>query len=286
MAFSDDNPSFQGSGVGLQVSRRAVKPFILIVHGAYCTPELWQPFISNLAAAGFGADCPRLPTCGNKKDPSKDSADARPTLATYDDDVKVVRKRALELMEGYRSIVVLAHSYGGVVAAEAIDPGLYAHTRAPDTGGVTQLLLLATWLPLKGNSMRDCLGLHGMKSECDISLNDDGTSTMKNAAYAFFNDVKPSTGAEKLAAATVTHNWMATTRKIQATPWVDLVTTYIHCTQDKSIWLELQKMMVKDMIMKERPVGFSVETLDTGHSPYLSSPEQLVDLLKNIATIT
>ena len=86
-------------------------------------------------------------------------------MATFDDDVKAVRKKAIELAAAERSIIVLAHSYGGIVAADAIDGELCAHIRPPGTGGITKLVLLNAWLPLKGNSLRDCVELHGYKSD-------------------------------------------------------------------------------------------------------------------------
>ena len=71
--------------------------------------------MNDLSAAGFIPSCPRLPTCG----------DARPPKATVQDDVTVVRNAAMELLKAGHPIIVLAHSYGGIVASEAICEDLY-----------------------------------------------------------------------------------------------------------------------------------------------------------------
>ena len=277
------NSNFPSSHEVPQVIKPFSKPVILIVHGAYFTPEAWQPFIRTLSEAGFEAHCPRLPTCGDKDNPTGTFADCRPARATYDDDVKAVRKKAIEIAVAERSIIVLAHSYGAIVAADAIDGELCEHIRPPGTGGITRLLLLNAWLPLKGNSLRNCLELHGFKSDCDIGFNEDGTVTLKNAADAFFNDVRPLIRADELAAATVTHNLSATGHKIKSTPWVKVPTTYIHCRQDKAIFPELQESMVRDTVLTGGANSLRTETLDAGHCPFISMPGEFMDMIEKIA---
>ena len=277
------NSNFPSNHEVPQVLQPATKPVILIIHGAYVTPELWQPFIKALTEAGFEAHCPRLPTCGDKDILTGTFADARPAKATYDDDVKAVRKRAIEVAAAERSIVVLAHSYGGIVAADAIDAELCTYSRPPGTGGVAQLILLSTWLPLKGQSLDDMLMLEGNKSSCDVRFNEDGTAVLKNAAEAFFNDIKPVIRAEELAATTVTHNWSAGRHKIVSTPWMMVPTTYIHCSYDKAIWPELQEAMVKNAVLEGETKALRTKTLDAGHCPFLSTPDVLMSIVENIA---
>ena len=277
------NSNFPSNHKVPQIIKPITKPTILIIHGAYFTPEAWQPFIHSLSQAGFEAHCPRLPTCGDKNHPTGTFADCRPASATFDDDVKAVRKKAIEIAGAERSIIVLAHSYGGVVAADAIDGELCAHIRPPGTGGVIQLVLLSAWLPLKDNSLRDCLELHGFKSECDIGYNENGTATLKNPTETLFNDVRPLVHADELAAATVTHNAAATGHKIKTAPWVKVPTTYIHCKQDKAIFPELQESMVRDAVLIGGAKGLRTETLDAGHCPFLSMPSELIGVIQKVA---
>jgi alpha-beta hydrolase superfamily lysophospholipase len=96
------------------------KPAILIVHGAYFLPETWQPFMDRLKASGFEVRCPRLPTCGDK----------RPPTATLADDVAAVQTAGRELQSAGHPIIVLAHSFGGLVATEAITKDLRARNLA------------------------------------------------------------------------------------------------------------------------------------------------------------
>lgn len=277
------NSNFPSNHEVPQIIPTITKPAILIIHGAYFTPELWQPFIRNLSEAGFEAHCPRLPTCGDKDNLTGTFADCRPARATFDDDVIAVRKKAIELAAAERSIIVFAHSYGGIVAADAIDDELCAHIRPPGSGGITRLILLNAWLPLKGNSLRDCLELHGQKSDCEIGFNGDGTVTVKNPVETFFNDVRPLSHAQELAAATVTHNRSATGHQIMSTPWVKVPTTYIHCGQDRAILPELQESMVRDAVLIGGAKGLKTMTLDAGHCPFVSIPDHLQRIIESFA---
>lgn len=277
------NSNFPSNHKVHQVIKPITKPVILIIHGAWFTPEIWQPFIQMLAEAGFEAHCPRLPTCGDKENPTGTFADCRPARATFDDDVKVVRKKAIEIAATECPIIVLAHSYGGAVAADAIDGELCAHIRPPGTGGIIKLLLLSAWLPLKGSSVLDCWQSHDMISDIDIGFNEDGTVVVKNAAEIFFNDVRPFIRADELAAAMVTFNWSASSHKLQSAPWEKVPTTYIHCRQDKGMLQELQESMVRDAVLLGGAKGLKTETLDSGHCPFLSMPGELLGMIEKIA---
>ncbi|PWY87802.1 hypothetical protein BO94DRAFT_623969 [Aspergillus sclerotioniger CBS 115572] len=85
---------------------------ILIVHGAYSLPQIWDDFSARLAGAGFAVACPRLPSC----------QDERPPTATLTEDVMAVRHAAQELLKTGHTILALVHSYGGIVASEATTP--------------------------------------------------------------------------------------------------------------------------------------------------------------------
>ena len=252
--------------------KTAKEPVILIVPGAYLPPESWAPFTKALSEAGFEAYCPRLPTVG----------DVRPPKHTFADDVKAVRKEAIEIATKERNIIVLAHSYGGMVASEALDEGLCAHSRPPFTGGVIKIVLLNAWLPLKGTCLKDILGTHGWKSNCDIAFNEDGTVWIKNAADVFFNDIESPSRVEELVRSTLTHNWTIAEAKISTTPWQDVPTTYIHCKRDRTIWPEVQESMVRDAVLIGGARGLRTETLDAGHMPFLSMPEVLMGLFEKI----
>ena len=114
---------------------------ILIIQGAYFLPNAWDSVSDQFRQAGFVIECPRLPTC----------ADSRPPAATIKDDTAAVHEAAQRLIDGGHSILVLSHSYGGMVASEAITPDVYANSDSTYGKGVVALILLSTWLVQPGD---------------------------------------------------------------------------------------------------------------------------------------
>jgi pimeloyl-ACP methyl ester carboxylesterase len=240
---------------------------VLIIHGGYFLPTAWEPFVKDLRAAGFVVACPRLPTCG----------DSRPPKALLADDVAVVQAEARTLSEKGHIFAILAHSYGGIVATEAIGSDLYAGERG---GGVSHLIFLSAWLVQPGDSLGDVIGKYGFQSQVDLGQNEDGTVWAKNAPHSFYHDVD-SDRAESLATGNVTHNWAAVLDKVKAAPWKDLDTIYIHCLQDRAIELPLQESMVA-AANAARSSPMVVKSIDSSHCPFLSRPRELIAIIQEI----
>ncbi|KAJ5994731.1 alpha/beta-hydrolase [Penicillium waksmanii] len=240
---------------------------VLIIHGGYFLPAAWDVFGDQLRQAGFIVKCPRLPSCGDK----------RPPTATMNDDIIAVREAVQELINTNNSILVLAHSYGGMVASEAIGPDLYANNGK----GTVGLIFLSAWLVQPGDTLSDVIGKYGFQCKVDLSDNGDGTFFAKNAPESFYNDIE-STEAKDLATKNVTHNLFAASGKISGAPWKDLPTTYIHCAQDMAIMLPLQQSMVQDAVNMGGKLV--TKTIESGHCPFLSQPEALLRIVEEAVT--
>src|SRR5689334_6459537 len=105
---------------------------VVFVHGA-CVRDgewWWQPTADLLAERGVVSVAPALPSCGESEVP----ATGRPGLA---EDVAAVRA---VLLSDDEPTVVVGHSYGGTVLAEA----------AAGIASVRHLLLIASYLPEVG----------------------------------------------------------------------------------------------------------------------------------------
>jgi len=247
------------------------KPAILVVHGAYFLPLAWDAFKASLNSAGFQVSVPRLPTCG----------DSRPPTALLSHDVSAVRAAATELISAGHRILVLAHSYGGIVTSEAITPELYASNNGGEKG-VVSLVYLAAWLVQPGDALTDVIGKYGFQCKVDLGQNDDGTVYAKNGPESFYNDINEvdSGRAEELAEANVTHNWLGATGKVTMAPWIDLPTTYVCTTKDLAIMLPLQQSMVKDAMDAPGAKELVIETIESAHCPFFSRPEELIKVLQ------
>ena len=103
---------------------------VVFVHGA-CVRDgawWWHRTSELLQERDVRSATPLLPSCGEAGDPAGTGG---PGLS---EDVAAVRQ---VLRSSDEPTVVVAHSYGGIVAAEA----------AADVGSVRQLLLISSYLP-------------------------------------------------------------------------------------------------------------------------------------------
>src|SRR5271167_1968354 len=111
---------------------------IVFVHGA-CVKDgscWWHRTGELLAEQGLASEAPTLPSCGETGEPTDAGG---PGLA---EDVAAVRH---VLTASDEPTVVVAHSYGGIVTAEA----------AAGVGSVRHLLLVSSYLPEGGQSLSD-----------------------------------------------------------------------------------------------------------------------------------
>jgi hypothetical protein len=182
----------------------------------------------------------------------------------------------MKLVDDGHPIIVLAHSYGGIVASEAIREDLYAkHASGP---GVVHLIYLSAWLVPPGKSLSDMFEKYGWQSKADAAINEDGTVSIKNIPDCFYNDIDPK-HAEELAKKNVTHNTATFPHKVSHAPWKDISTTYVLCEKDMAIFFDLQKDMVKDAI-ENGAATLVTDTYDSGHCPFLSMPVEVIGIVE------
>ena len=130
------------------------KPTTVIVHGAWHQPAHFAPFMQKLEAAGYPCICPQQPTFGL-------SSEQMRTGPTLQDDAKHLRKVLEQLIEvDEREVVVLMHSYGGVVGTEGVHASLGAKQRRAQgrKGGVVKMVFMCAFLLPPGSSLRDAFG--------------------------------------------------------------------------------------------------------------------------------
>src|SRR6476469_3189823 len=109
---------------------------VVFVHGA-CVKDgawWWHRTAELLAERDIASEAPALPSCGEAGQPASAHG---PGLS---EDVAAVRE---VLTASDEPTVVVAHSYGGIVTAEA----------AADVDAVRHLLLVSSYLPKVGQSL-------------------------------------------------------------------------------------------------------------------------------------
>lgn len=229
---------------------------VVFVHGA-CVRDgawWWHPTAALLAEQGIASVAPALPSCGETGEP----ADARgPGLAA---DVAAVRD---VLTASDEPTVVVAHSYGGIVTAEA----------AAGIDAVRHLLLVSSYLPEIGQSLSS-FGGEEPAPFLDIDP-DGGTFTVRPQALAetFLQDCAPEIQRQALEK-TARQSLAVLEEPVRATAWQDVPPTYLVCAQDQGTPADRQRAFAAR-------AGRVVE-LEAGHHPFLSRPGDVRDLIAGL----
>src|ERR1700744_6252421 len=111
---------------------------VVFVHGA-CVKDgswWWHATAELLAGRDVASEAPALPSCGETGGPGS------ATGPGMSEDVPAVRA---VLAGSNEPTVVVAHSYGGIVTAEA----------AAGVAGVRHIVLVSSYLPEAGQSLSD-----------------------------------------------------------------------------------------------------------------------------------
>jgi pimeloyl-ACP methyl ester carboxylesterase len=230
----------------------------VLIHGACHRGSCWDATAAALRERGHDVLAPDLP-----------SDDPECGLDTYTDVVTA----ALPDTDG--SLVFVGHSLGALTATTAA-------SRAIEAGRpVVGLSFVAGIVPLPGHSLAD---LAEADADRDLPMGDDALTMFDNGTFQFtgpaairllYNDLDPAAAAEAVAQL-----------RPQRSLWADVV--------DVPRWPETNLQSIvgeRDLLVnpswskriaRER-LGLEADVLDTGHSPMLSQPSVLADLLSGDA---
>ncbi|THG28721.1 alpha/beta hydrolase [Naasia lichenicola] len=233
---------------------------LIFVHGALVRDGewWWRPTAELLLErTGIPSRSVRLPSCGES---AGDAAEAG--LA---EDAAALRRELDAVAARGGSAIVVGHSYGGTVIAEA------GHHPA-----VARLVYISSYLPDIGQAQGAI-----MSGESDpVSVADNGDGTIEIAGYdaasfgaRFLQDVDGDRQRE--AFARVSGQAIAAFgTPTSAAGWQGVDSTYLVCTDDRSTSMELQRFHA----------GRTTRSVDlpTGHHPFLSRPDLVVDQIAEL----
>lgn len=230
----------------------AMATFVLL-HGGLCRNWVWEDTAGLLVSGGHGVEALDLPSSG-----------PHPAgLGGLEDDVATVT-RALERTGA--GTVLVGHSGAGMVLAELADHPAVRHS-----------VHVATLRPQRGQSIADLMG--GQMPDWIRVRPDDGVAQVSDDAGVvrralcadveeerFLRDVYPRyvpTSLRSLA-------------DVSSAPAAGHGTTYVICEQDQAVPPAAQEAMASD--------ADRVERLPSSHSPMLSMPGRLAEILERAAT--
>jgi pimeloyl-ACP methyl ester carboxylesterase len=171
--------------------------------------------------------------------------------ATLDDHAKVVLDAVAPLARR-GELVVVGHSAGGYVAP------IVAKRAEAD-----RLILVAGMIPKPGETAGEMFAATGWR----MPHSDDPSDLA-----VFYHDVEPELAAEALARARPENG---ADEPWPLTAWPDVPTHFIVCTNDRFFDADWLRGVVRDRL------GIEPDELASGHTPALSHPTELVDLMES-----
>jgi pimeloyl-ACP methyl ester carboxylesterase len=238
---------------------------VLLVHGAWHGAWCFDRVLPLIAEAGIDVRAIDLPGHG---------ADPGPLADLHTDAARV--RETLDEIGG--DCILLGHSYGGAVITEAgVHPAvrhlvyLCAFAIDADESCVSAAIDASAALDISWEGRPNLAEA--------IVAHSDGTSTVNPdlAAQCFYNDCD----AETIAAA-IARLGAQPMSTLGASPaavaWRERPSTYIVCTDDLAVHPDLQRVMASRCTT-------SVEW-PTSHSPFLSTPERIADLVTGLIAIS
>ncbi len=236
------------------------KTFVL-VHGAWQAPYVWTDVKTKLEKNGHTVILVQLPAHGDDS-----TLPANTTMDSYRD--KVVN--AINAVND--NVVLVGHSMGGVVVTEVAE-------KIP--GKIEKLVYIGAFVPANGQSLLD-LALTDSQSQLGVSLlpsADQLTLDVKheNIISIFCQDA-PTDQQQLVLNKYRAEPAVPFTNKVALTEanYGSVNKYYIHTAQDHAIGAELQKSMVAGAKITNE------YSLNTGHSPFLSAPDDVAHLFMEI----
>jgi len=219
---------------------------IVLVHGAFADGSCWTKVISQLQAKGY------------------DVIAAQNPLTSFTDDVAAA-KRAIAQMEG--PVLLVAHSYGGMVISEA--------GKDPKVAGLLYVAALVPEEAQNGNDVNAAMPTTGVEKEFRVSPEGFASLSTKAVNENFVPDATPE--ERKLIYATqVPLSVSAVEEKVYNPAWKIKPTWYIVAAQDRVINPELERFKAK--LIKATTIE-----LKSGHVPMISQPNKVTEFIISAA---
>lgn len=223
-------------------------------------------------------------------DPPKDLAE----------DIAAIHSLLDEAIGDGNDVVVVAHSWGGIVAGSAL-AGYSVKEREASSqkGGVVRALYIAAFIVDQGVSLLDCVGGDAppwSRVEVSEPAKHDGFPSASSNRFTdalrlkgryiysvgspFYEDL-PDQEQQVLKDALRPHAWDTFRKGATAASWLKIPTSYLLCEKDQAIPGFAQEATVKNAEAKGGVI--EVTRLASSHSPFLSRLDETVDWFREVA---
>ncbi|KIW95637.1 uncharacterized protein Z519_04222 [Cladophialophora bantiana CBS 173.52] len=251
----------------------ASRPAILLIPGSFSIAAMYYPLQDILVAQGHEVYVNNLPSA---------SRNAPEPPASLSDDTEFFSNIIGKIADQGKDIIVLGHSYGGLVASESAK----GHSKVErcargQKGGITRIVFLAAIVLQEGQSL---VGHQGKPPPSIVKTDENGFMRLANPALSGSRmyDVWPEERALAWARAAPKHSALSFASVVTYTAFKDIPSSYIFCEQDQVVPPALQAQYIENIkIVAGRDVD--IHKLNSNHVPNLTVTETLAELILKIA---
>jgi pimeloyl-ACP methyl ester carboxylesterase len=263
------------------------KPHIILVPGAWHAPFYMDTMVSKIQSLGYAVHARQMPAVGSSS-PPKD-------LTT---DISALRSTVEEAIDTGNDVVVICHSWGGMVTGSGLT-GLSKQEREAEgkRGGVVRTGYMAAFIVDIGVSLMDVLsGKAPVWAEIKVSSSLHSQSHLKQLVvsgltfgqgdyiYAtdpniFYNDL-PISEQQDWHAKLQSQSYATFWAKATAATWKTIPTSYLLCEDDLAIPAAGQQHMIDGAMGAGGEIV--VTRIKASHSPFLSKIDETVEWIVGV----
>ncbi|KAJ7631495.1 Alpha/Beta hydrolase protein [Mycena rosella] len=247
----------------------APKPTIIVIPGSFCPRNAYDPIISDLKSHGYPVHGMELETVGKR--------DKAPGMY---DDAAAVASLVSGLTDKGKDVVLVAHSYGGLVACEA-SKGLAKSAREKEgkKGGIVRIVFVTAVVPTVGHSVSDITGnavpvdYVGLEGEYLV------ITDASKCGHISFSDLPPEE-AVIWAAKLTPHSAISFAQKLTYAAYKDIPVSYLFCEDDKLVTPEQQNKIIAGLESEMGGKTVDRHPVKAGHAVNVSQPKTVVDVVR------
>jgi pimeloyl-ACP methyl ester carboxylesterase len=261
-----NEPSNTGS-IGIRHSEMSNLPTLVFIPGSWHKPTCYDK-VTQILHEQHGLKCVSITLPSTTGNPA----------ATFKDDIDAAREAISSETTQGRNVVVLAHSYGGMVGNSAIKGFTRPQdTTSPTTGYIIGLVLIASGFTLTGLAFMD--PFFGRPPPFWRVNSETGYAELVTSPRDLFYHDVPAEEAEFWVSQLTTQSLKALFEggEHAYAGWKDVPVWYIGTVEDRGLPVLVQRMQVG----MAREMGGNVEhrELQTSHSPFLSQPDETATII-------
>ncbi len=248
---------------------------LVLIPGAWHSPAHYQKLRDVLTRHGYETEAVALATV----DPGD------PANADADTDAEVISAAIKKVISSGKDVVLVTHSYSGIPGQSAA----YSFIKEDQDGlKLKAIAMMTSFLyPPKTALLAPSGGkpfpLHIVSA--DETLVDIGGP---GPDHLFYNDVSAEEAAHSKSLLK-THSWRSKTLppSAEGVGYWGIPTSYLVCEKDNALPADLQRswIVAANEALEKRGSDLRIkeESVDSGHSPFLSMPERTAEFIRRAA---